>query len=266
MNYSINTPSRVTGGTVRISSSSARKGNTVTITVTPNTGFELEKLTVTDSKGNNLKLTDEGNSKFTFTMPASKVSVDASFVKIEETPTQPITPTISFTDVSSSAYYADAVAWAVEKGITVGTSATTFDPDTSCTRAQIVTFLWRAAGSPKVEEENSFSDVARDSYYYDAVQWAVAQGITAGTSADMFSPDAACTRGQTVTFLYRYEKSPRVSGGNAFTDVPSDAYYTNAVQWAVNNGVTSGTSATTFSPNATCTRGQIVTFLYRDMA
>ena len=264
--YSINTPSRVTGGTVRISSSNAKKGNTVTITVTPNTGYELDKLTVTDSKGNDLKLTDKGNSKFTFTMPASKVSVEATFVKIEETPTQPVTPAISFTDISSSAYYSDAVAWAVEKGITVGTSTTTFSPDALCTRAQIVTFLWRAAGSPKVEGENPFNDVPYDSYYYDAVQWAMSKGITSGTSATTFSPDTACTRGQAVTFLYRYKKSPVVSGGNAFADIPDNAYYTNAIQWAVNKDVTAGTSATTFSPDAICTRGQIVTFLYRDMA
>jgi hypothetical protein len=113
---------------------------------------------------------------------------------------------------------------------------------------------------------NPFTDVAPGSYYYDAVQWAVTQGITVGTSTATFSPDATCTRGQTVAFLYRYEKSPAISGGNAFTDVPSDAYYTKAVQWAVNNGVTAGTSATTFSPSDTCTRAQIVTFLYRDMA
>lgn len=264
--YSISTPSSTPNGTVRVSPSSAKKGDTVTITVKPDTGYQIDKLTVSESNGSELKLTDKGDSKFTFTMPGSKVSVEATFVKIEDTPTQPTAPSISFTDVASSAYYANAVAWAVEKSITVGTSATTFSPDAPCTRAQIVTFLWRAAGSPMTSEDNPFTDVAPGSYYYDAVQWAVAQGITVGTSATTFNPDATCTRGQTVTFLYRYEKSPAVSGGNAFTDVPSDAYYTNAVQWAVNNGVTSGTSTTTFSPDATCTRGQIVTFLYRDIA
>ena len=196
-------------------------------------------------------------------MPASKVNVDATFVKIEA-PIQPATPAISFTDVDPGAYYYDAIAWAVEEGITVGTSATTFSPDVPCTRAQIVTFLWRTAGSPVMGGNNPFTDVASGSYYYDAVQWAVAQGITAGTGATTFSPDAACTRGQTVTFLYRYEKSPAVSGGNAFTDIDTDAYYANAVQWAVNKGVTAGTSATTFNPNGDCTRAQIVTFLYRD--
>lgn len=264
--YSVSVSSRILNGTVRISPSSVQKGDTVTITVTPNTGYKLDKLTVSDSKGNKVTVREQSNGKLTFTMPADKVTVDATFVKIKGTPTQPTGPSISFTDVTSSAYYADAVSWAVEKGITVGTSATTFSPDAPCTRAQIVTFLWRAAGSPSVGGSNPFTDVAPDSYYYDAVQWAVAQGITVGTSATTFSPDATCTRGQTVTFFYRYEKSPAVSGGNAFTDVPSDAYYADAVQWAVNNGVTSGTTATTFSPDSICTRGQIVTFLYRDMA
>lgn len=174
--------------------------------------------------------------------------------------------TVSFTDVLSSAYYYDALLWAVEKGITAGTGATTFSPNAPCTRAQIVTFLWRAAGSPTASGNNPFTDVAAGSYYYDSVQWAVAQGITAGTSATTFSPDATCTRGQAVTFLYRYEKSPTVSGNNSFTDVSHNAYYTNAVQWAVGKGVTAGTSTTTFSPNTICTRAQIVTFLYRDRA
>ena len=158
------------------------------------------------------------------------------------------------------------MAWAVEQGITSGTTATTFSPDAPCTRAQIVTFLWRAAGSPVMGENNPFTDVTPGSYYHDAVQWAVARGITVGTSANTFSPDATCTRGQAVTFLYRYEKSPAVSGNNAFTDVSDNVYYTNAVQWAAMEGVTSGTSTTTFSPDVTCTRGQIMTFLYRDMA
>ena len=150
--------------------------------------------------------------------------------------------------------------------MTAGTSATTFSPDAPCTRAQIVTLLWRTAGSPKVTASCPFTDVPVDSYYYDAVLWAVEQDITSDTSATTFSPNTTCTRAQAVTFLYRYEKSPAVSGSNAFTDVAIDAYYSNAVQWAVDKNVTAGTSATTFSPNETCTRGQIVTFLYRDMA
>ena len=168
-----------------------------------------------------------------------------------------------FTDVDENAYYADAVAWAVANNVTAGTSATTFSPDASCTRAQMVTFLWRAAGEPKVNGTNPFTDVQPGSYYYDAVLWAVANGITSGTSATTFSPDATVTRGQTVTFLYRAAGAPAVAGANTFTDVPADAFYASAVQWAVNEGVTGGTSATTFSPDSPCTRAQIVTFLYR---
>lgn len=262
--YSISTPSKVTGGTVRVSPSNAGKGITVTVTVTPDTGYKLDKLTVTDSKGNELKLVDKGDGKFQFVMPASKVNVNAAFVKVEDVPTQ---PTSRFTDVPSGTYYADAVAWAVEKGITVGTSATTFSPNASCTRAQTVTFLWRAAGSPAPQgSTNPFTDVQPGTYCYDAVLWAVEQGITSGTSATMFSPDAIVTRGQTVTFLYRATGSPETSGSNSFGDVDSNTYYASAVQWAVDKGVTSGTSATTFSPDSNCTRAQIVTFLYRNRA
>ena len=169
-----------------------------------------------------------------------------------------------FVDVKEGAYYYDAVLWAVEQKITSGTSATTFSPDASCTRAQMVTFLWRAAGSPKVENgKNPFTDVKADAYYYDAVLWAVEQKITSGTSATTFSPDATVTRGQTVTFLYRNAGSPEVSGTMPFTDVEADAYYAKAVQWAVQQKITTGTSETTFSPMSDCTRGQIVTFLYR---
>lgn len=169
-----------------------------------------------------------------------------------------------FVDVKEGAYYYDAVLWAVEQKITSGTSATTFSPDASCTRAQMVTFLWRAAGSPKVENgKNPFADVKADAYYYDAVLWAVEKGVTSGTSATTFSPDATVTRGQTVTFLYRNAGSPEVSGTMPFADVEADAYYAKAVQWAVQQKITTGTSETTFSPMSDCTRGQIVTFLYR---
>ena len=169
-----------------------------------------------------------------------------------------------FVDVKEGAYYYDAVLWAVEQKITSGTSATTFSPDASCTRAQMVTFLWRAAGSPKVENgKNPFADVKADAYYYDAVLWAVEKGVTSGTSATTFSPDATVTRGQTVTFLYRNAGSPEVSGTMPFTDVEADAYYAKAVQWAVQQKITTGTSENTFSPMSDCTRGQIVTFLYR---
>lgn len=259
--HSITIPSRVTGGTVKVIPTSASERQRVTITVKANYGYKLDKLTVTDSKGNKLELTDKGDGKYTFIMPDSKVSVDAVFAKIEETPTQ---SAMNFTDVPANAYYVDAVAWAVEKGITAGTSANAFSPDAPCTRAQIVTFLWRAAGSPMTSGNNPFTDVDSNSYYYNAVQWAVAQGITAGTSADTFSPNAPCTRGQAVTFLYRNEKSPAVSGSNPFTDVASDSYCTNAVQWAVTKGITAGIGANTFGQNNECTRSQIVSFMYRN--
>ncbi|MBR3083716.1 MAG: S-layer homology domain-containing protein [Oscillospiraceae bacterium] len=168
-----------------------------------------------------------------------------------------------FRDILRSAYYYDAVLWAVENGITSGTSATTFSPDATCTRAQMVTFLWRTAGCPVVQRTNPFVDVRSDAYYYNAVLWAVKNGITAGTSAARFSPEDTVTRDQAVTFLYRFAGSPDVSGGNAFRDVPGDAYYASAVQWAVSKQVTNGTGATTFSPGAPCTRAQTVTFLYR---
>ena len=170
-----------------------------------------------------------------------------------------------FVDVKQGDYYYDAVQWAVGKKITSGTSATTFTPDGICTRAQTVTFLWRSQGSPKAAgAENPFTDVSKDAYYYDAVLWAVEQGITNGTSATTFSPDATVTRGQTAAFLWRVAKQPQVDQtANPFADVTQDAYYYNAVLWAVAKEITNGTSATTFSPDQGCTRAQIVTFLWR---
>lgn len=247
-----------THGKVTVSPSRADKGDTVTITVKPDTGYELDELTVTDKNGNEIKLTEKADNKFTFKMPGSKVTVETSFKLVETEPEAP-----AFADVPASAYYADAVAWAVEQGITSGTSATTFSPDMSCTRAQIVTFLWRANGSPKADGANPFTDVSADAYYYDAVLWAVKEGITSGTSATTFAPDMTVTRSQTVTFLYRAAGAPAVSGGS-FADVAADAYYADAVAWAVKEGITSGTGGNSFSPDAPCTRGQIVTFLYRD--
>lgn len=252
--------SSASNGSVNVSPKNASKGKTVTITVKPDAGYELDKLTVTDKNGDEISVKRESDTKYTFTMPSGKVTVKATFAKVSEQ------PGISFDDVSASAYYYDAVKWAVENGVTEGTSTTTFSPDASCTRAQMVTFLWRANGSPKAAGANPFTDVQAGSYYYDAVLWAVEKGITSGTSATTFAPNATVTRGQTVTFLHRANGSPAVSGNNPFTDVASDAYYAAAVQWAVAEGVTSGTSATTFAPDVACTRAQIVTFLYRDMA
>ena len=252
--YPVSVP-RFDNGSVSVTPGSASKGTTVTITVKPDEGYELNKITVTDKDGNRLSLSDQGNGKYTFTMPSGKVTVDASFSKI--------VATINFRDVKQSDYYYDAVQWAVEKGITEGTSATTFSPDASCTRAQMVTFLWRAAGSPAPKSTvNPFTDVSASDYYYNAVLWAVENGITTGVSADRFAPGATVSRAQTVTFLYRANGSPAASGAS-FSDVAAGEYYANAVAWAVQNGITTGTGNGKFTPNAPCTRGQIVTFLYR---
>lgn len=179
-------------------------------------------------------------------------------------PVEPEQPENPFEDVSEGAYYYDAVLWAVREGVTEGTSATTFSPDDTCTRGEMAAFLWKAAGSPEAaNRENPFADVSETAYYYKAVLWAVENGITEGTSADMFSPDDICTRGQMSVFLYRYAGSPTVSGDSPFVDVAANTYYYNAILWAVQKGITVGTSKTTFSPDDSCTRAQIVTFLYR---
>lgn len=250
--YSITAPN-VTGGKVTLSSSNPRAGSQVTLTATPDQGYELRGLTVKDAKGNVVQLSDKGNGKYIFTMPNSKITMDVDFVP---------TNTTVFTDVVPGTYYDDAVAWAVENGVTNGTGENTFSPNDSCTRGEIVTFLWRANGSPKVAASNIFIDVAPDAFFNDAVLWAVSNGITNGTGASTFSPYDTCTRGEAVTFLHRSKGSPAVHGGT-FSDVSPDAFYANAVSWAVNSNVTNGTGADTFSPGRTCTRGEIVTFLYR---
>ena len=245
-------------GVVTVSQAKASADTTVTVTATPDEGYNLASLTVTDASGKKLPLTDKGDGIYTFTMPASEVSVKAAFAEIEQPAVNP------FADVKSGAYYYDAVLWAVKKGITNGTSDTTFSPDEACTRAQVVTFLWRAAGCPAPSgSQLPFTDVVQGSFYEKAVQWAVETGITKGTSATTFSPDATCSRAQIVTFLWRAQGKPVAGTTNPFTDVAENAYYTNAVLWAVENGITKGTSATTFSPVEDCTRAQIVTFLYR---
>ena len=253
--YSVTTPSKTENGTVTVSPRSAEKGDTVTITVKPDSGYQLDDLTVTDKNGNELNLTDKGNGKYTFTMPASKVEINATFVK--EVETSP------FSDVSTDAYYYEAVKWAQEKGIIGGIGNGLFGPNQPCTRAQIVTFLWRAAGSPEPKAMSSFADVSTDAYYAKAVAWAVENGITTGTGDGKFSPDATCTREQAVAFLYRASGSPAVSGGSAFSDVAANAYYADAVAWAEKNDVTGGIGGGLFGSGNTCTRAQIVTFLYR---
>ena len=246
-------------GDVTASHKSASKGTTVTLTVDPDKGYVLDTLTVLDGKDKEIKLTEK-NGKYTFTMPDSKVTVEAMFKASAPTGKNP------FVDVPAGSYYEDAVIWAVEQGITKGTSDTMFSPDATCTRAQAVTFLWRAAGSPAAKSAvMPFTDVKAGSYYYDAVLWAVEQGITKGTSDTMFSPDATCSRAQIVTFLWRANGSPAVSGNSAFTDVASDAYYAAAVTWAEKNGVTGGIGGGLFGSNNNCTRAQIVTFIYRSV-
>ena len=252
--YDVSAPS-VKHGDVTVSPKNASKGDTVTITVKPDSGYELDTLTVKDASGSKIKVKDKGDGKFTFTMPASKVTVSAEFAEIE---------TLDFADVSTDAYYYEAVKWAAKKGITGGTGDGTFNPNGSCTRAHIVTFLWRAAGSPEPKSTVSFADVPAGNYYAKAVAWAVENGITLGTGDGTFSPNATCTRAQSVTFLYRALGTAPTTV-NGFTDVTADAFYADAVAWAVESGVTNGTSASTFSPNNGCTRAQIVTFLYRTM-
>ena len=243
-------------GTITVSPKSASKGDTVTITVKPDKGYELEMLKALDKDGDALKLTEK-NGKYTFKMPSGKVTVKGSFV--EEAPVQ------IFKDVPVDAYYYEAVKWAAEKGITGGVGNGLFAPNQPCTRAQIVTFLWRAAGSPAPKNMSSFTDVPADAFYAKAVAWAVENGITGGTGDGKFSPDATCTRAQSVTFLYRAAGSPKVSGSAEFGDVATNAYYADAVAWAAKNGITGGIGGGLFGSGNDCTRAQIVTFLYRSV-
>ena len=252
--YAIEVDKDIRNGEVTANRRYAERGDTVTITVKPDDGFKLDDLTVTDKNGKELKLTDKGNGKYTFTMPASKVEVNATFVK--EVETSP------FSDVSTSAYYYEAVKWAQEKGITGGIGNGLFGPNQPCTRAQIVTFLWRAAGSPVVNYAMNMTDVAEDAYYAEAVRWALSEGVTTGTGDGKFSPDTTCTRAQSVTFLFR-AIGKLVDSKAEFSDVLTDSYYANAVAWAVENGVTNGIGDGLFGPNNSCTRAQIVTFLFR---
>ena len=253
--YDVSAPS-VKHGDVTVSPKTASKGDTVTITVKPDSGYVLETLTVTDKNGNELTLKDKGNGKYTFTMPAGKVEVKATFMEDNSVLN-------FFYDVPNDAYFYEAVKWAVKNGITNGVGDNLFAPGQPCTRAQIVTFLWRAAGSPEPKSTAAgMTDVVPGSYYAKAVAWAVENGITTGTAEGTFSPDATCTRAQAVTFLARAQNA-KATGKTAFSDVPADSYFADAVAWAQANGVTTGTSETTFSPDNDCTRAQIVTFLYR---
>ena len=256
--YSVTIPNKTENGTVTVNPKSASKGSTVTITAKPDSGYQLDDLTVTDKNGKELKLTDKGNGKYTFTMPASKVEVNATFVKEVE-----ISP---FSDVSTSAYYYEAVKWAQEKGITGGIGNGLFGPNQPCTRAQIVTFLWRAAGSPVVNYAMNMSDVPEGSYYAEAVRWALSEGITTGTTGSTFSPDETCTRAQAVAFLFRYTASEAVTLQelvSGFSDADSvPGYALSAMNWALAEEIVQG-NGSKLMPNDSCTRAQIVTFLFR---
>ena len=254
--YSVSTPSKTENGSVTVSPKSASKGDTVTVTVKPDSGYVLETLTVTDKNGNELTLKDKGNGKYTFTMPAGKVEVKATFMEDNSLLN-------FFYDVPNGAYFYEAVKWAVENGITTGVGNDLFAPEQPCTRAQIVTFLWRAAGSPEPKGAASgMTDVVSGSYYEKAVAWAIENGITTGTTTTTFSPDATCTRAQAVTFLARALNAKAASAAE-FSDVPTDSYFADAVAWAASNGVTEGIGGGLFGSDNDCTRGQIVTFLYR---
>ena len=249
-------------GTVTASPKRAEKGDTVSVTASANSGYDVSSVTVKTATGDTVKVTDKGNGKYTFTMPAANVTVTAAFSKTQTT--------VSFADVSSDSYCADAVKWAVENGVTNGTTAAAFSPNAACTRGQIVTFLWRAAGSPAPKTTvNPFTDVAADAYYAKAVLWAVENGITNGTTAATFSPDAPCTRAQAVTFLFRgaiangleaVTLQELISGFSDAASLPG--YAASAMNWALANGIVQGNGGA-LMPNNTCTRGQIVTFLYR---
>ena len=234
-------------GTATADYTTATPGTEVTLTATPDARYRLKEwqvvsgdVTIKDGK---------------FTMPEGDVEIKAVFALKHP-----------FTDVPDGAYYEDAVIWAVDNGVTNGTSATTFEPNNTCTRAQIVAFLWRAAGRPAPKStEMPFTDVKKGCYYYNAVQWAVENGITKGTTPTTFSPNETCNRAQAVTFLWRSQGSPEVKGECPFTDVPENRFFSDAVLWAAQEGVTFGTTETTFEPNKSCTRAQIVTLLWREM-
>ena len=256
--YDVNAAVSGEGGSVAASTKRASRGTTVTVTATAASGYQVAQVSAVDKDGKTVSLTDKGDGVYTFVMPASKVDVTARFAQVQKPEEKD-----PYGDVSKDSYYYDAVQWASNKGITNGVADGVFAPEWVCTRGQIVTFLWRASGSPAPKAtELPFTDVAADAYYAQAVLWAVENGITNGTSETTFGPDQTCTRAHAVAFLYRMSGSP-AAAGSTFSDVAADAYYSTAVAWAVEKGITNGTSGTTFSPDDTCTRGQIVTFLYR---
>ena len=258
--YPITIPGKTENGSVTVSPKSASAGSTVTITVKPDSGYVLETITATDKNGNDLKLTDKGNGKYTFTMPTSKVEIKATFMEDNSVLN-------FFYDVPNDAYYYEAVKWAAENGITGGVGNSLFAPNQPCTRAQIVTFLWRAAGSPVVNYLMPFTDVDEGAYYAEAVRWAASTGIVTGLTEMTFGTDSVCTRAQAAAMIYRYAQAQGKGFTGAwmfllpFTDVPEWAY--ESVAWCYMNSVTTGVSETSFAPGNDCTRAQIVTFLWR---
>lgn len=258
--YAVTVPDKTENGSLSVTPKNAKRGSSVTITATPDKGCEVDEIVAKDANGNKLTLKDNGDGTYTFTMPASKVTIEATFA--EKQADEPVAPEKLFADVSADDYYYEAVKWASENGVTGGIGENLFGAKLPCTRAQIVTFLWRAAGSPEPKGMSGFVDVSADAYYAKAVAWAVEQGIVSGTSATTFSPDAVCTRAQSVAFLYR-AFGTRADKAAGFSDVSADAYYADAVAWAVENGVVSGIGGGLFAPDQDCARGQIVAFLYR---
>ena len=254
--YAVVVPDNPSHGSVAVSAKYAYRGSTVTITVAPDAGYTLETLVATDARGNELALTDRGDGTFTFIMPGSRVEVRASF--IEDNSLLNL-----FYDVPNDAYYYEAVKWAAASGIAQGYGNGLFGPGDPCTRGQVVTFLWRAAGCPEPSAPSSFSDVSQDAYYAKAVAWAVEAGIAHGYSSDAFGPDDVCTRGQVATFLWRAAGSPESAASSGFADVAEGAYYADAVAWAAENGIAHGYDSGSFGPDDGCTRGQAVTFLWR---
>ena len=258
--YPITVPDKTENGSVAVSPKTASKGSTVTISVTPDSGYVLETISVTDKNGNDLKLTDKGNGKYTFTMPGGKVEVKVTFMEDNSVLN-------FFYDVPNDAYYYEAVKWAVENGITGGVGNSLFAPNQPCTRAQIVTFLWRVAGSPVVNYLMPFTDVDESAYYAEAVRWAASCGIVTGLTETTFGANGVCTRAQATAMIYRYAQAQGKGFTGAwmfllpFTDVPEWAY--ESVAWCYMNGVTTGVSEASFAPGNDCTRAQIVTFLYR---
>ena len=264
--YKIDKPN-AENGAVSISSEKAVKGKEITITVIPDEGYELDTIAVSDTKGNEIKLTEKDNGIYTFKMPAIAVKIEVSFKEKAagtESSGNSGETDVLYDDIAETDYYYSAVIWAAENGITNGTAENKFSPMKSNTRAEMVTFLWRAAGCPEQNlVDTAFTDVDKDSYYYEALLWATANGITQGTSETTFEPDKVCSRAEMVTFLYRFSNTPSVTGTSTFVDVNSQDYFNNAVIWAQQEAITQGTSETTFSPEDLCTRAQTVTFIYR---